>query len=191
MPVHGHQAAWYKISRSMLPCKAIYFFQLSKEISIRMNLVLFLTSIGLSKSQAGLVVGVRLLCVIVAAPMFGMLADKFTIHRYLITLCSVFAIIGTSSQPLLAYIYGPTRFLYCENGNTKGREVVFNRTAINLSANLTDSATEDMFEGVDVDRLFWIMLATCIFQSFFDGALECFTDSGVMVRIKQRNEKPR
>jgi len=191
MAVGEHQAPWYKISRCMLPCKAIYFFQLSKEVSFRMNLVLFLTSIGLSKSQAGLVVGIRLLSVLVAAPLFGMIADKFNIHRIIITLCSLVAIMGSSSQPLLAYIYGPTRFLYCDSGSDKSeKKTTFNRNAFNTSSNLTETVTENIFEGVDINRLFWIMFAINIFQSLFDGALDGFIDAGVMVRLKQRNEKP-
>jgi len=186
------KAAWYKISRYMLSCKATYFFLLAKEISFRMNLVLFLNSIGLSKSQAGLVVGIRLLSVMVSAPFFGMIADKFKMHRIVITLCSLVAFVCTCIQPVLAYEYGPTRFLYCDNGISKYDM----KTSINSSSNLNvtgqvqkEIAAENIFKNLDINRLFWIMLATNIFQSFFDGALDGFIDVGVMVRLKQRNEK--
>ena len=174
----------------MLPCKAVYFILMAKEISFRMNLVLFLTSIGLSKSKAGLVVGMRLMSVIICAPFFGMVADKFKIHRTVITLCSLVAFVSTCAQSFLAYRYGPTHFLYCANRNNRYKW----RTSVNssLNLNITGEVTipETPFKDLNINRLFWLMFAINIFQSFFDGGLDGFVDVGVMVRLKQRNEKP-
>ncbi|XP_066929415.1 major facilitator superfamily domain-containing protein 6-like [Clytia hemisphaerica] len=178
--------AWYNISRSMIPCKLAYFLLIAKEFAIRMNLVLFLLSIGLSKSQAGLIVGLRLVSVIGFSPFIGMISDKYRIHRLTIVLCSVIVFIFNAMQPVLALKFGSKTFLYCSAGSEENRNSTTTSNLNTTSPFSTESPTST--SPPDQQVLFWVMIAVNLIQSLFDGSLDAFIDTGVMLRIKQSNE---
>ena len=50
---------WYHIDPNAIPSKCAYFFECARRISYEPNMVVFLTSIGLNKAEAGLVFGLR------------------------------------------------------------------------------------------------------------------------------------
>ena len=50
---------WYNINMSMLPAKLSYVFESGRRIGYDPNLVMFLTSVGLNKAQAGFIHGFR------------------------------------------------------------------------------------------------------------------------------------
>ena len=50
---------WYHINSDSLPAKFAYTFEACRRLSYTPNLVLFLTGIGLSKTESGYVMGFR------------------------------------------------------------------------------------------------------------------------------------
>ena len=50
---------WYHIDPNAIPAKCAYFFECARRIGYQPNLVMFLTSIGLNKAEAGFIVGLR------------------------------------------------------------------------------------------------------------------------------------
>ena len=50
---------WYRIDPNAIPSKCAYFFESARRISYEPNMVMFLTSIGLNKAEAGLIFGLR------------------------------------------------------------------------------------------------------------------------------------
>ena len=170
----------------MLPCKAVYFLLLAKEIALRMNLVLFLASIGVSKSQAGLIVGLRLVSVIGFSPFVGMISDKYRIHRLMIVLCSLIAFIFNALQPFLAYKFGSKTFLYCQSSTKVNRNSTIGN--LNMTSQQLPTESSSINNTFDAQVLFWVMLAVNLIQALFDGSLDAFIDTGVMLRIKQFNE---
>ena len=184
-----NKAPWYRISIPMIPCKLSYFLLLSKEFVFKMNIVLFLVSIGLTKSQAGLIAGIRLLFVMIGGPIFAMMADKYLIHRYLIALITLVSSCCTITQPLLAYRFGTKSFAYCGQSGSSA-QTIFNQTITNVSLSITTTTpTLQYFSNNDQTILFYILLCLNCFQSFFEGGLDAFIDLGVMLRIQQSNAR--
>ena len=50
---------WYNINVEFLPAKFGYFFDTAKRMSYLPNMILFLTSLGLSNSESGIILGFR------------------------------------------------------------------------------------------------------------------------------------
>ena len=53
------QYKWYNVNTEILPSKLAFFFDAARRVGCGANLVLFLTGIGLSKVEAGLILGFR------------------------------------------------------------------------------------------------------------------------------------
>lgn len=191
---------WYHVSMRMIPCKASYFFIIAKETTFRMNFVLFCMAIGLTKSQAGLISGLRLIAVIVGAPFWGFLVDKYKNHRSVIfALCTV-GIICTCLQPVVAYYFGDPNTNVCHKTvnyisfrslNETTSSLITNHSIFNSTINSKELHHQQHstapFTGTDQNRLFLALFFINLFQAFFDGGLDCFIDLGVMQRIKEVN----
>ena len=52
---------WYNVNIEFLPAKICHFMDSAKKLTYLPNLILFLTSLGLSKSEAGIILGFRYL----------------------------------------------------------------------------------------------------------------------------------
>ena len=50
---------WYYINVEFLPAKFGYFFEEAKKIGYLPNQILFLTSVGMTKSESGIILGLR------------------------------------------------------------------------------------------------------------------------------------
>ena len=50
---------WYNVDPNAIPAKCAYFFECARRIGYQPNLVMFLTSIGMNKAEAGFIVGLR------------------------------------------------------------------------------------------------------------------------------------
>ena len=50
---------WYHIDPYAIPSKCAFFFECAMRSGLQPNLVMFLTSIGLNKAEAGFIVGLR------------------------------------------------------------------------------------------------------------------------------------
>ena len=50
---------WYSINVEFLPAKFGYFFEEAKKIGYLPNQILFLTSVGMTKSESGIILGLR------------------------------------------------------------------------------------------------------------------------------------
>ena len=50
---------WYNVNFEFLPAKLGYFFDTAKKMGYLPNMILFLTSLGLSNSESGIILGSR------------------------------------------------------------------------------------------------------------------------------------
>jgi len=157
---------WYNLDVYMLPAKFAYFFQLSKDFSYQPYLVLFLTGIGLSVPEAGLIAGVRLVGIIIGSPFWGFVTDKRNNHRTVILLLCVLSALLMCSQPFLGLIGG---------------------SETNVCPEPTEK-TLPMNHEPFCNKIFFIMLVTNIAASFVDGSTMGMIDAGVINRIKMASE---
>ena len=179
---------WYYINPGMIPCKTGYFFLMAKELLLRMNIVLFCTSIGLSKSQAGFVAGLRLIGGLVGAPFWGFIADKYHNHRKVLLLLCVVATLFTAAQVSIAYKFGNESTNQCRLSTPKNTSVVDMKNSTNSTSSF-DQTEKSSFTEKDQIILFVLMFVVNLIQSFFDGGLDAFVDLGTIQRIKNANSQ--
>ena len=58
-PTTTNTYKWYHINIEFLPAKFGYFFDTAKRMGYLPNMILFLTSLGLSNSESGIILGFR------------------------------------------------------------------------------------------------------------------------------------
>lgn len=163
-------APWYHIDTSMISSKMSYFFQNAKDSCYLPYMILFLTSIGLTPTQAGMVNGLRFLGFIVGAPLWGILADYKRVHRLIIFILCFASFLLISSQPFLSIPMTATENQVC-NAKVNGTQASMNLT---LDVHQTDTS-----DGGN-SKLFATLMVINIIASCFDGSTQGFVDSGVI-----------
>eukprot|EP00111_Clytia_hemisphaerica_P012029 TCONS_00035364-protein len=97
---------WYTLNFNALPLKLAYFIYGLHRMSYKPFLIVFFSSIGLNKAEAGLLVGLMPLGSIIGNPFWGIVADKTKRHRTILTIQFIGAILLMSSQPFIAKYLG-------------------------------------------------------------------------------------
>ena len=97
----------------MLPAKICYFFTVAQDGAFKPYLLPFFIGIGLTQAEAGFVTGVRLLGMIVAGPLWGLLTDKKQNHVLILILLAVMSILLNGGQPLLSILIGDKNTNVC------------------------------------------------------------------------------
>ena len=97
---------WYTIDVKALPLKLAYFIYGFHRMSYKPFLIVFFTSIGLNKAEAGLLVGLMPLGSILGNPFWGIIADKTKRHRTILIIQFLGAMTLMSLQPFVAKFLG-------------------------------------------------------------------------------------
>ena len=95
----------YSVNRSMIPSKAVYFFEKAKEACHWPYLLLFYSSIGLTHTQSGMINGLRYAGSSIAAPVLGLIADSKHCHKKLVLFTCIISILVNVFQPLVPIGY--------------------------------------------------------------------------------------
>ena len=167
--------SWFSINIRMLPakCACILFGGILGLHVPFLNI--FLTSVGLSASQAGFISGIRYIASLLSGPLWGILAD-YTGRRKLIM---VFICIGSAfpifTMPWIANVIYPL----VNNGTCVSQR----NTTNNTSLTLTDKECEEE-RHVKLETLFYIFLAIVVFGSMFVIPISGYVDAIVINVIK-------
>ena len=97
---------WYTFDVNALPLKLAYFIYGFHRMSYKPFLIVFFTSIGLNKAEAGLLVGLMPLGSILGNPFWGIIADKTKRHRTILIIQFLGAMTLMSLQPFVAKFLG-------------------------------------------------------------------------------------
>ena len=170
---------WYHININILPMKATYFLLGFIFSTHRPYVNLFLTDIGLSKSQAGFIAGMRFIGAILGSTLLAMLTD-WSQRRKLVLFLVVFGVISTMiPQPFLPYIVTKS---YKENSSI----VLCNQTE-NLLVSPEDS--DNVCDAEIMNILFFLFLIMYLLVAFFDSYFAIFIDSNAMLYISSSKKK--
>uniref|UniRef100_A0A7M5V3N2 Major facilitator superfamily associated domain-containing protein n=2 Tax=Clytia hemisphaerica TaxID=252671 RepID=A0A7M5V3N2_9CNID len=97
---------WYHVNPNAISSKCAYFFECAMRSGLQPNLVMFFTSIGLNKAEAGFIVGLRMIGMILGGPFWGLIADKWHCHRIVILLMCITSLLTISTQPFVGLHFG-------------------------------------------------------------------------------------
>ena len=150
----------------MFPAKVAYVFKLAK-LSIYGYIILFYVSIGLNVTQASNIIGFRNLGGMVGAPLFGLVADKWKLHKILFWVLGILSMIAMCLQPIL-----PLRL--------SGKQ----RNTCPVKVNQTLSNDTYSTPSNNPSYLYYSLIVTCIIASLFDSHVMSSVDSSILQRVK-------
>lgn len=149
------------VNHHMVPSK-ICFFVLDGLYGILCQfLILFLTSIGLHKKEAGFISGLRFLFAAIAAPIWGYVSDKFGKQKMVFIVLCVGTVMVSFPMPWIASALKP-----------------FPSTPHNSTAS-AESSTEALFAN---DLFYAMLVLTCVCSTFLNS-IHGIVDSFVMNTI--------
>lgn len=137
-------------------------------------IILFYVNAGLSPSEAGFASGLHNFAAMIGAPLWGLLADKFKIHRPLCIILGVLALLTMCVQPFLATFYGRKHVNVC-------------KIKVNRSIELHPALEDE--EDINHKTFYYGLLATSIIASSFDSAVMNFVDAGVIKNVMKSQTK--
>lgn len=172
----------YRIDQFMIPAKIIYMFYGAKISCYEPYMFLFLTSIGLSPGNAGIINGIRMIGFVIGGVFWGFVADYKKFYRLVIVIVTFGVITAMTLQPILSLLVGKRTLNTCpilpEEPNNQS----------NWSKNHTlNNYTET---SGNTSKLFYTMLVINIIAKFFEGPHNAFIDSGVIERCRMHPGKP-
>ena len=150
----------------MLPAKAAYVFKLAK-FTFYEYLILFYVSIGLNVTQASNIIGFQNLGGMVGAPLFGLVADKWKLHKILFWVLGILSMVSMCLQPILPILLSGKQRNTCP--------VKVNQTLPNDSYSTPSN---------NPSYLYYSLMVTCIIASLFDSHVMSYIDSSILQRVK-------
>ena len=148
----------------MLPSKLTYLFLYGLLCSYAPFLNVFFISVGLTASQAGLIIGIRYLASFIAGPVWAALADYTGRHRLIYCLLCIGTLISVFPMPWIAEWMNPK-----EHAITRQNQI------LNLTNNTLNSLSSN-------DKLFNVMLPLGLISAAFSIPMFGYVDS-VIIKI--------
>ena len=169
--------AWYQIDFYTLPDKIAYMFQEMRYASNLPYLFTLFTSFGVTQSQAGIILGVRLMGTVIGNSVWGIIADKTKRHRLIVFIQVIMSLLLFLSQPFISMKFGNSETNRCP-------DLVMNSTSSVGSNSTSFTATTTLYKEEDRTLLFWILLILNIAICFFEGSIGSFQDVAVIRKIE-------
>ena len=163
------------IDKDFVPAKLSYFLLNMRQSSYLPVLNVFLTDVGLTTAEAGIITGTRLVGQIIGAPFWGMVADKSRKYLLVLTCLVLISISLMLPQPWIPLWIGD--------------ECAANGTAsFNGSMQINSTSVTSTCAKKDNKAMFYVFLVMNLLMAFFDGYLNPFVDAAVMEQIKQSSK---
>ena len=143
---------------------------------------LFFLSVGLSATQAGLIIGIRFAPSSIVGPMWGMLAD-YSGRRKLILILLCLGAVPLFSMPWVSRVIYP-------NVTIQTNTTVINQSVSSISDTMFTFRYDHNVDTKAKNTLFYTLFAIMMFSSLFLGPLPGYVDSIVMSVIKTSENKP-
>ena len=168
------------INRRMIPSKFLYILyggNLGSQVAF---LNIFFQSVGLSKSQAGMITGIRFIASTICQPIWGTIADYTGRRKLVLTILCIGSAFPLFSLPWVSeWIYTPSKFAACTGNET---------------INLINATRHDVFLQCQVDRekalssLYYALLSLVTFTSIFLIPLPGYIEAIVMEVVKSADD---
>ena len=97
----------FEIDREFLPVKIAYFVYDIRKFCFMPYFILISTSFGLTKTQAGLIAGIRLTGSIVGNLFWGMITDRSRRHSIIVVIQVICSMLLMIPQPFVAFYLNP------------------------------------------------------------------------------------
>ena len=154
----------FHVDRYMIPSK-LSLASLYCSQSYLPYLSVFLTSVGMTSTEAGIIVGLRSLPALFASPLWGVITDMTGRRKLIITILWIATILLVFPLPCIGFL----------NEQTINHE---NSTSLKVSPErITYSGNK---------KLFYITLTACLLSACFEQPLIGFIDSAVMDVVTER-----
>lgn len=177
----------------MVPAKIGFFLLFAMQGSYLPFLNVFLTSLGLSVSKAGLITGLRAVPAFLASPVWGLLAD-YTGRRK-----TIFILLQIATLLLIFSLPWAGRHLYVKQSLAKYNQTVSVQVepiakTLNITNDLYLTPVPEILSETYVETntktlstLFYVMLALLLTSAIFDSSLIAFINA-VIVKLVRSNE---
>ncbi|XP_066930946.1 major facilitator superfamily domain-containing protein 6-A-like [Clytia hemisphaerica] len=204
-----YQYRWYNINPKAFPAKCSYFFEKARVVGFSPNLVMFLTSIGLNKAEAGFIGGLKMVGMLSGGIFWGYIADKWHCHRTIVLCACVMSLLSILTQPLIGLHYGNAETNKCPTsvsmGNTNAsvsilkdcigdenctfanmtERPILPRFANNATKKLPDTKLDTRFNS-----FFVAMLLINIAIAFAEANSTSFIDTGTLRQSQLSKDRP-
>ena len=167
---------FFSVNTRMIPAKCVYILSLGAAGSYVPYLNIFLISIGLSTSQAGIISGLRFLCAPISTVLAGSLIN-YTGHKNRIFLVMCLG----ASLPIFSMPWVARALSKSSCNKTEHAEDIIDKA---VYTNFSHS-----HETIALKYLFYVIFGIMILSGFFSVPLAGFIDSAVMNVIKTGQKK--
>lgn len=181
---------WLRVDRKMLPSKMAYFMFYAAMGQYVWYINLFLTSIGLTSSEAGFITGMCFATSAIVGPLWGALSDYTGRRKLIFVVLCFFAAATFFSLPWIVFFLPESYKLVPAHGkNQTLNQTLFDYTELESDAHhyLIDQIPTNEIAPF-TNRLFWIMLGCLLFVNVFLNPLAGLLDSVVMNVIKKNGD---
>ena len=170
---------WYQVDFYCLPDKVAYMLQEMRYASNLPYLFTLFTSFGVTQSQAGIILGVRLVGTVIGNSVWGIIADKSKRHRLIVFVQVVMALLLFLSQLFISMTFGDPGSNQCP-----GKPSNVSATSSKNNSNSVGDTTRNLYTEEDRTVLFWIILFVNVAICFFEGSIASFLDVAVIRKIE-------
>lgn len=178
----GHRVGykWYSVDLQTLSMKMAFFSEGWRRGCHWPFMIVFFVDLGLTKSQAGFVNGLRLIGSLLSGSLWGMVADKSKKHRLIVLVQTLGGITFMSFYIIVdIYLRKNSRGISSEENNQ-----TFPVEQQNLTGNISSQySSNDDSDSKNNTALFWTLLFLNVLVTFFDGNLTGFVDTGVIRKM--------
>ena len=149
----------------LFPAKVAYVFRLAK-FSFYEFITVFYVNIGFNAAQAGKLIAFQNLGGMIGAPLFGLVVDKWKLHRILFLILGILSMVAICFQPILPLLL---------SGQQNACPVKVNQTLSEDSGSIPIN---------NPSYLYYSLVVTCIIALLFDSHVMSSVDSIILKRIK-------
>ncbi|KAJ8037120.1 Major facilitator superfamily domain-containing protein 6 [Holothuria leucospilota] len=157
----------FRINIKFIPVKLVYFF-MGSAIGVSIPFVpLYLYQLGLTTVRVGVITSLRAVMALIATPLWGSIADKFKLHRFLYLCCIIGICVAPFSLILIppvpndlcrspnissGYTVGTTNSAYDTDTNKKNPSIVMTTPDIAFTQNECDISRHNSVTGTFFDK---------------------------------------
>ncbi|CAK8688675.1 unnamed protein product [Clavelina lepadiformis] len=130
-----------KVERDLLPVKAINFFYQAGLACIISYKTIFQKQLGISPQQNGLVAALEKIAHLIAPPLFGAVADKFSAHKTLMIVCCLTSVMAAVPMYFIPPVALNEKAYPCWYNGTLMCNNSMDNTACHMSSGKCDDET--------------------------------------------------
>uniref|UniRef100_A0A7M5V0N7 Major facilitator superfamily associated domain-containing protein n=1 Tax=Clytia hemisphaerica TaxID=252671 RepID=A0A7M5V0N7_9CNID len=178
---------WYFIDFNCLPEKVSYMVQEMRYAATLPYLFVLFTTFGLTHSQAGIILGVRLIGTLIGNSVFGIIADTTKKHKIIVLIQVAMSLILFCSQLWVASRFGNPATNVCPITLVSNTNSTISNQTVSINSTTTQTPSLKHNHGYNDENqtiLFWLILIINVLLCFFQESLVSFVDVAVIRKIE-------